>query len=103
MAIGGGEALVAVVVTVALITGEEFVGALAGENYGDMLAGEAADEIERNAGGPGDGFVFVMNELGESAEEIGRAHADFVVLRAEGGSGLAGISEFAVTGFRVAD
>ena len=68
-----------------------------------MLAGQLRNEVERDAGGPGDGLVLMPDEAGQRVEEVVHADDDFVVLGADGLGDLAGIGELAEFGFLVAD
>ena len=88
---------------IAFIAAEEFVAAFAGEHDFHLGGGQLGHEMQRNAGRPGDGFVFVPDERGQGIEEIFHADDDLVMVGADGAGHLSGVTQFAVLGFVVAD
>ena len=102
-AVEAQPALVHGVVAVAGVAAEHLVAAFAGEDDGDVFAGQLGNEVERDAGGPGDGLVLMPDEARQRVEEVLHADDDFVVLGADGLRDVAGVGELAVFGFLVAD
>ena len=102
-AVEAQPALVHGVKAVAGVAAEHLVAAFAGEHHLDVFPGQFRDEIERDAGGPGDGLVFMPDQAGQRVEEIVHADDDFVVLGADGLGDLAGVGQFAEFGLLVAD
>jgi hypothetical protein len=78
------------------VTGEEFIGALADEGDGDVLAGALADEEHGDDGGGGDGFFDGANDLGERIFEGLAGEEDGGVRGGVVASGGGGIVEFVV-------
>ena len=88
---------------VSRITAEHFVAAFAGEDDGDMLPGQLGNEVERDAGRPGDGLVLMPDEARQGIEEVLHADDDFGVFGSDGLGDLTGVGEFTVFGLLIAD
>ena len=102
-AIEAQPALIHRVMAVAGVAAEHFVAAFAGEDDGDVFPGQLGNEVERDAGGPGDGLVFMPDEARQGVEEVLHADDDFGVLGSDGLRDVAGVGELTVFGFLVAN
>ena len=69
-AVSAHPALVQLIEMIAAVAREKLVAALSGEHHLDLARGQAGNDIQGDAGRPGDGFVFVPDEIGEGVEEI---------------------------------
>src|ERR1035441_2568295 len=70
---------------------------------GDVLRGEFGNEVERDAGRPGDGLVFVPDEARQCVEKVFHADDDLGVFGPDGPGDVAGVGELTEFGFLVAD
>ena len=78
------------------VAGEEFIGALADEGDGDVLAGALADEEHGDDGRRGDGFFDVANDLGERIFEGLAGEVNWGMRGGVVASGGGGVEEFVV-------
>src|SRR5437879_4432230 len=63
----------------------------------------ASNKVQRNAGWPGDGFVFVPDKARQRGEEIVHADDGLMMIGADRARYLRGIAQFAELRFPIAD
>jgi hypothetical protein len=68
-----------------------------------MLGRQLGDEVQRDAGGPRDRFVFVPDQARQSFEKIFRADHGLAMFRADGARHLGRVTQFAEAGFAISN